>query len=242
MKKEIVLALAIICAFTAEISYANGPTSTNFSQDNALFSKSDYSINMLKKRRKGRGRGAFGEGNSIVSIGYGAPNLLKSLFKLAETPGSTFVATGSGPFHLKYEYGVSDKVGLGLSLSYVSFGFEEKTEYTDYDENFNPVAVSYTDKYSVNNIAILARFNYHLGRSKTFDPYFGGGLGVNLFSTKFTTNDPNNTIGEAAYKIPGFLAFESVFGVRYYFSDNIGMYAEVGFAKSLAQAGINFKF
>jgi hypothetical protein len=59
--------------------------------------------------------GAFSQGQSTVSLGYGVGNIFKSLFTL-----SGAAVSSTGPFALTYEYGVTDKISAGLSVGYSS--------------------------------------------------------------------------------------------------------------------------
>lgn len=89
----------------------------------------------------------------------------------------------------------------------------------------------------------MARANYHFGKSAKFDPYMGFGLGIYSFKPYTTT-----TLNGVAEKTP-FPLLRSPFaytldaGARYFFTDKIGAYAEVGFVTgSYAQLGVVAKF
>src|SRR4051812_40123634 len=82
---------------------------------------------------------SFKQGDNIVSVGYGFPNLGKSLLKLgAEFTDSK--VTGIGPIHAKIEHAVSDRIGLAISAGYVAFA----NEYKDMEAN-NGNGYSYKD-------------------------------------------------------------------------------------------------
>ncbi|MES2629580.1 MAG: outer membrane beta-barrel protein [Bacteroidota bacterium] len=240
MRKYAILMASAILLCIAETTAANGPTTPltgSFSTDASVFQPEEIRFDsfdeLKKRRRKGGKRGAFSQGNSNISVGYGAPNLVKFFFKAVEAASTDFKATGSGPFHLKYEYGIGRKIGLGVSLAYVTFGFTDVTK-DDYTGE-----VLYAESFNLTNIAALARVNFHFGSSKKFDPYLGVGAGANFITAKYTSTDGETT---SPFSTPGFVAIELVFGARYFFSDHIGIYTEVGYAKSLAQLGVTFKF
>ncbi len=168
--------------------------------------------------------GAFKEGDNIVSIGYGFPNLNKSLFKAFDTY-TEFKVTGIGPLHLKAEHAITDNFGIGLSIN----GVSSTMSYKD---------ASYSYKYAWTSVKFNARFNYHFVSSETFDPYIGIGAGYGFASGKWSGTGTSNT----TIKNPLAIGFEGTAGCRYYFSPNIGAYAEIGLAKSVMQAGLCFKF
>lgn len=233
--KKLVLSFAAV-AMLATAAFA-GKGNLLASDENSTFSSS---LNMKKKK----GGDAFGEGASVVSAGYGFPNLGKSVLKAFESEANYKVG-GIGPMHLKYEYGLSDKVGIGLSLNYVSFSATWTESYTEsqYDSNGNYIGeqtVTYDYKTAVSSISALVRMNVHFATTDKLDPYWGIGVGYRTYSWKFTSTDPYWVDSGLKSAIP--VGFESTVGMRYYFTDNIGAYLEFGAAKSLMQGGIAAKF
>src|SRR5688572_25566869 len=75
---------------------------------------------------------AFEEGVSVAQIGYGFPNLGKSL--LTTTDETDYKAFGFGPMHARFEYGITDTWGIGVSINVVSFGARWTQEEAVYDE------------------------------------------------------------------------------------------------------------
>jgi outer membrane protein W len=86
----------------------------------------------------------------------------------------------------------------------------------------------------------MFRFNYHFATGKKIDPYVG--LGIGYGSTKYTSDtdgDDFGVIAEFKSIIP--IGTEFTIGMRYFFSDAIGAYAEVGLSKSIANFGLAIK-
>lgn len=177
---------------------------------------------------------AFDMGNKVFSLGYGFPNLNKSLFKIYDTE-TNFKVTGYGPLHAKFEYGISEKIGLGLSINHVTSSMSYQDSLLD--QNLNYKLYDYKLKWS--STKFNARVNIHFANSDVLDAYWGIGFGYGISSTKWTTNDPD--FGNSSFKNPLAIGFESTLGARYYITDNIGAYCEVGFAKSITQFGVVFK-
>jgi hypothetical protein len=180
------------------------------------------------------------QGNSIISIGYGFPNLGKGIFRsYASMP--EYKVRGFGPAQLKYEYMYTDQIGLGLSVNFVQFTVSYTGQYIDHtDGNGNPVYMTRT--YSIANTAYNALFraNYHLINDDKKDIYVGGGIGYRGggFTATATPKDPNWAYGRLT---PFPIGMELTVGARYFFTDNIGAYAEFGAAKSLFQVGLCLK-
>ncbi len=176
----------------------------------------------------GGGDMAFHKDAVVFSAGYGFPNFGKSILKLGNN--SNFTATGFGPWHLKGEIGLSDKVGLGLSLNNNRFGGKWNGDSSGVDNYYNY-------DVSVNSIAVNVRMNFHFATTDKLDPYFGLGFGYRSNTWKAKTNDND-------YSTPGTLiplGFEITVGMRYYVSKNIGIYVEAGPAKSFIQGGLAVK-
>lgn len=177
---------------------------------------------------------AFGQGKSIISVGYGFPNIGKAIFNVYDIY-TDFKVTGIGPMHLKYEYGVSDKIGMGLSVNLVTskVSWMEPGYYND--------SISYEHRIKSTAYSILARMNIHFATQAKIDPYWGFGLGYSGRKWTYSTDDPND-LNAVSLKnlIP--LGFESTIGCRFYFTDNIGAYLEAGFSKSIVQGGLVAKF
>ena len=176
-----------------------------------------------------------GQGTVVVNAGYGFGNIWKALFKAAGSfTGSKVTATG--PVALGFEYGVADRIGVGLQLGYG----QVKSVSTDPGGNSNGGDLTTTE--SLTSIQALVRGNYHFGNSEKFDPYVGLGLGYGNFKYKYSDNDAFYT-GTDVFSIPSAFGFSGSLGARYYVASNVGIYAEIGYVSgSLAQVGLSVKF
>jgi opacity protein-like surface antigen len=170
---------------------------------------------------------AFMPGDVVLSAGYGAPNLSKFIFRVFD--GYFYTTTGYGPIHVKGEYAVSENFGLGMSVNYSN----TKLTLTD---------GGYTYAVMYNPISFNVRGNLHFGNSEKFDPYIGLGIGYGYRKFRIESNDPaaETFVGDIL-DISNPLGLEGTLGGRYFFNDNIGLYAEVGPAKSIVQMGLSFK-
>ncbi|MEJ7609983.1 MAG: OmpW family outer membrane protein [Ferruginibacter sp.] len=189
--------------------------------------------------------GAYSKGQSTVAIGYGFISPYKNLFKFTNLfagPGESSKYSSIGPVGLTYEYGISDKISMGLQVAYG----QNKNVSTEKDGI--SAGKDYIVTSKLTQISAILRGNYHFGSSSKFDPYVGLGLGYGNFKYETTSNDPadnNDPFFDSFYNIsvPTSFGITGQVGAKYYFSSNIGMYAELGYlAGSFAQVGINFKF
>ncbi len=179
---------------------------------------------------------AFPEGSNSISLGYGGVTMLASISKNFDTYADVKY-TGMGPLYFKYEHAMTDHLGLGVNVAYATNEWNYK--YTGSDANGNPA--TYSETTSRSTYSILARLNYHIGTNDKFDPYVGLGLGYRDATWNYDSTDPNGTSGvEISGLVP--LGMELTLGMRYFFTDNIGLYAELGAAKSVLQGGLSVKF
>lgn len=188
---------------------------------------------------------AVEEGNVIVDLYYGFPNLYTSVFKAAYANSGTEVDLkigGIGPVGLRGEYMVADKVGVGLDIGFnnssVSYS-ENTTEYNSSTGNYDPVTYRYDFKTS--KIGVMATFNYHFLDNDKVDAYVVIGAGYGKRSFDFSSTDPNYENTTIQGGIP--VASRVGVGMRYFLTDNIGLNMGIGFGQGgIANAGVSFKF
>lgn len=183
---------------------------------------------------------AFQDGNVIISAGYGVSTTGRSVLKTFETSGSDIDITGHNPIFAKLEYAISDKWGIGVNYFNSNIGFKQTYDYSTFDVNGNETVNRYTDEYTYKVQAFSLRFNRHWEVTDEFDIYFGfgGGPKTGKFSAK--SNNPDFVDEEFDTPIP--YAMEITMGARYYFTPNIGLYAEIGMARAFMQGGLVAKF
>ncbi len=168
---------------------------------------------------------AFEQGTKVVSLGYGFGNLNRAVFKLYEDEAG-YKYSGMGPLFAKFEYGVSDKIGLGLNIAHIGANVKYGTGTSQEEINWR-------------NTSALLRMNIHFSNSDKLDAFWGAGVGYRFGSWKFKS-ETGGVDGEVVNLIP--LGFETTIGVRYFFVEHIGIYAEAGIAKAPIQFGLNVKF
>jgi len=190
-----------------------------------------------KGKRRGGGNLAFRKRNMVISLGYGAPNLAKDLFKPFQTYGG-YSLSGIGPAHAKFEYAISDNIGLGLSINYVQMKTEWSSSYPDPNNFLN--TITYKEGFKGSSLSANLRMNIHFLTSAKIDPYWGIGLGYRTSNYSFYSDYTGATA--LTLVLPSLpLGFETTVGIRYYFTKNIGAYLELGASKSIIQGGLAIK-
>lgn len=188
---------------------------------------------------------AVEQGNVIIDTYYGFPNLYTTVFKSTYANSGTetnLEIGGLGPVGLRAEYMVADKIGVGLDIgfnnSHVNYS-EETTVYNSTTGNYDPVTYDYN--FSTQKIGVMATLNYHFLDNDKVDAYGVFGAGYGQRSYKFESTDPDYVNEEIKGLIP--VAMRIGVGMRYFFTDNIGLNLGLGFGQGgIANAGISFKF
>jgi hypothetical protein len=176
----------------------------------------------------------------LLSIGYGAPRLDNKLFDYHKNE-EAFRVFGIGPFVAKAEYGLSRKLGIGLSTAYINYKSDWIRRRPDPLMPSDSLRYRYSTTYQ--DISVNLRLNYHILITKDIDVYLGGGVGYNKTKHNDSTNYyPDVPKFDAQFKDPYIISSEVSIGVRYYFLTRTAFFIELGYGKSVAQAGFVFKF
>ncbi len=180
-----------------------------------------------------KNRTAFQKDKSYVSLAYALPIIsVNSIFNIyAKYAG--FNTSVTGPIRFNYEYGYSNKVGIGLNMGYTSGTISFHNVLPD---SFGHI---YSYSYQYSKISVVPRINYHMASDKKIDPYIGIGLGFKKVLRVLDTDNPNFKPLNMRW-IP--IAFEATIGCRFLFKPNVGAYVEIGAGHGFAQFGVVGKF
>ncbi len=179
---------------------------------------------------------AFPEGSSAIATGIGALSLIGEISRTFDQY-SGLEYSAIGPIYFKYEYAVQNNIGLGLNVAYTS----NRWAYNVFEQNVNGTEITHAVEQIRHAYSILARMNFHFGSSESFDPFVGFGLGFRNAMWNTTTTAPFE-IWSLDFPTLIRLGMEVTLSMRYYFTEHIGVYAEVGAAKSIFQGGLAARF
>lgn len=169
----------------------------------------------------------FNKGDSYFTAGYGWPGTLRSFSNIyfsAFTKNDIDYTNIKGPFYFKYEYGLTQNIGLGINCA-----FEQFTQIKSELDSMG-IDTIYTEKGYFTSASFIARLNIHAPLGDRFDSY--GGLGIGYKYDDFHTESQPRY----AQNFP--IGLDATLGLRYFPVKNIALYTEVGFAKSILQIGI----
>lgn len=167
--------------------------------------------------------------------------------------GNTFVHSGAyktfPSISTSFDYGVTDAISVGGYLGYASATYK----YTglEWHPSGNGIGnaygnyYSYTDTYKYRFSIIGVRGAYHFAKfipNEHTDLYAGLMLGANFVKYTYTTDSPYaEHVAVAAQSYSGF-AWSAFLGCRYRFTDNVGIFGELGYGITYLNLGVNFRF
>lgn len=180
-----------------------------FSQNSSSFYRSSY---------ESRNSGSFDKSTSIISIGYGFPNVPTNDFS-----GLTSSRLAFGPIYGKYEHGfLRDEIGLGGQIAF-SFG---RIKYGSYVNHVNAFDIGVLGYYHFNKLIPV----------QNLDVYAGLGFTIRNVSYSYDAG-----YGTANYTDTGVYGAFRV-GARYYVKPNLGLFADLGYDNmSVFNLGVTFR-
>lgn len=192
------------------------------------------------KTKAQEGSPCFEKGNTVITAGYGFPNLQSYGWI-----GNGYTRVGFGPIYFKGDYallkikdwGPGHVIGVGGII-----GFSGTTiTYTGEYWNLNSARYEkYTDKHKYRQIIFGVRGTYHVYTTDKIDCYAAIGIGYNIGTYAYSSDYPYSGHNNSGSASAGIYHSEMI-GIRYYFSKGFGVYAEVGSDRAPVQGGIVLK-
>lgn len=157
----------------------------------------------------------------------------ESTFKKGDKALNLGIGFGSsyyGGFYTSHMPALSASLEVGVADGILDKGSIGVGGYIGYS------SAKYSTYWKTTNFLIGARGSFHYPLVNKLDTYTGLQLGYNVFSTKYYDN--TYTTGGSAST----LQFAWFAGARYYFSNNIAVFGEVGYGVAYLTVGIALKF
>ncbi len=172
------------------------------------------------------------KGSSNIFLGYGAPNLPALFVGAFSGTGST----GHGPYTFTYQYGIAKNFALGFQIGYVD-GVSNPIQW---DNSYNGYSSTLYYTLNMSILTVMAKSDYHYSKNKHNDFYSGVSVGYGIISLSVTGHqDPT----AESLKFIALLYSVTAFGYRHMFSDNIGVFNELGYGvMGFETFGASFRF
>jgi hypothetical protein len=180
---------------------------------------------------------AFDDGVNLISLGFGLPPGQRITENYVVSSNfSDYKLKNYGTGILKYEHGLHKYFGIGLNFEYsaasvtYNYGNQNTTNYPYQVQLFRSVIGSYL------------RMNGHFPVGDKLDFYGGVGLGYIYSTDNGTDTNPSNSASYNHKKTVLDFDYQFTLGARFMVKNSFGLFAEIGYATTLAQIGIQFKF
>ena len=178
------------------------------------------------------GAQALEKGNSALNIGIG----------FGSGYGYGGASTVVPPVHVSYDYIITDEIGPGRIGVGALVGYSSgKYEFPSYFGS---------GKYGINtsSFVIGGRGTYHFNfiKNDKLDLYAGVMLGYNVGSAKYyfdsSISPATQSILSGAGVTYGGIVFGGFVGARYFFTEKIGAFVELGYSIAYFNLGLTAKF
>lgn len=180
------------------------------------------------------------KGQSVAGFHIGQ-SLTGALVRSAEdvlATGSVDIG-GTPALQLAYDYGLTDWFSLGAAFSFQTFGFDY-TGYEFVNSDNMLVTEDFTARTSRMTAALRPLFHYG-NKGGKLDLYSGLRLQYVFWSGSNDSSDPTFEVADFTGGRPGVGIIP--FGLRYFFTDNIGAGVELMWgAPYLASINVNARF
>ncbi len=177
------------------------------------------------------------EGSSVVTAGVGY-----SLFNNIITTGleafDDVEVSGVPTIAVTYDYAITDNFSIGLAAAHQSAGGEFSNTFLNDDLN----EVTETAKTTVSRTNVAIRPLLHYGGNDQLDLYSGLRVGMLFRSIETESTDPDiDVLGD--FNGSRFSLGLVVFGMRYFFTDNVGINADLQLGTPyVVSGGVAIKF
>jgi opacity protein-like surface antigen len=180
------------------------------------------------------------QGQSVVSLNVGYSLIGNATTELIKglTDDSQVKVRSVPSLMLAYDFGLTDNFSIGVFGGYQSASAE--FSYT-YFPNLND-SVTEMVKVSGSRLNLAVRPNFHYGNGDNLDLY--SGLRIGYLIRNFEQNSTDEDFGVLDIFDGSRVTFGlTLFGARYFVTDNIGLNLEVGIGVPfLFSGGVNFRF
>lgn len=203
---------------------------------NSASARTGFELKNKSLLQDNTGDHCFNENSKVLNTGIGAGTGYYSAYK-----GAGYTYKNSPAFSISYEQALPKKLGPGYLGLGAYFGYQSATSRYDrayYSGNY----YHYQHKWRSYFIAARGAYHFDFLNWRRAEVYAGVIAGLRVQTYNYTTNnpDPDND----SYKLNQGSAYPAVSlfaGARWYFVENIGVFAELGYGISYGTVGFSFK-
>lgn len=181
------------------------------------------------------------QGKFIIDGYYGYPYVVGKVLKNISDDDDIEISRVVNTNHIggKLEFMVNDVIGLGAEYTFARVTNHIKN--LDYNNDLGQYKiVNGSFKETLTKQRILFRMSIHFGTSESVDPYvsFGAGYKQTIYRNNFPSDYPINDVN--INLIP--ISFRAGIGMRWFFTEHVGLNIEGGIGGPAIQGGLSVKF
>jgi hypothetical protein len=185
------------------------------------------------------------KGQSVVTggVGWSVVGLFLGVIDKGLDAASDVRSTKTPVIMGAYDFGLSDRFSIGAHYTYQSLTlrYDGYTTFSSTGFFDSTVTGSFRDRLLRQSIGIRPLF--HFGDNDDLDIYAGLRLSFLRWSYKSTRSDLGDDFATDILKAANPIKVQGVFGVRYFFTENIGFNTEFAIGPAyFAMIGINARF
>lgn len=170
----------------------------------------------------------FKKGANLANVGIGFGAAYSQTGLSAKVP----------PLSISYEHGINEQWGLGGFFGYYAGSLSQKFSAT----SSNGI-VTATLTNDVSYFTVGLRGVYHFKTTDKYDLYGSAMLGYNAGSAKLSVDPPSASLGTTLpAAVSSGVIVGAIVGGRYFFTESIGAFAELGYGFAYATVGLSAKF
>jgi hypothetical protein len=169
----------------------------------------------------------FKKKNVLVSIAYGLPSSIRMYLNRQES-NRELTARGFGPMMLQVEYAITNKLSIGINGFY---GYSDVSWIQDARNPATGLQEPYRHGAEVWEAGVNLRANYYFYKKKNWNLYGGLGAGRGHAEVETYSFAPKERI-YIHHEFPTAWTFEGTAGARYFATQEIALFAEIGIGQS----------
>ncbi len=170
----------------------------------------------------------FKKGANLVNVGIG----------FGAAYSQTGLSAKVAPLSISYEHGINEKWGVGGFFGYYAGSLSQK--FSAFSSNGIVTATLTND---VSYFTVGLRGLYHFKVTDKYDLYASTMLGYNAGSAKLSVDPPSAALGATLpFAVSSGVVVGAIVGGRYFFTERIGAFAELGYGFAYATVGLSATF
>lgn len=187
-----------------------------------------------------------------VQTYVGGPSLMKTAVNFSNNFQDKITWKGTPLIGGEFDYRFAEWFSLGADVAVRSgklqFDILDSTFFQEIDDKWNVDVSEFVDPFGhyemkLVRTKVMVKANFHvLPAESRSDLYFTAGIGYNNLKSNLTLDGERVPFFNKVGKISLPVAYRTSIGYSYNFTENVGLFGEVGLGGPIVSGGLNIKF